>query len=131
MIFFYPILFLVGLYGSIWIYLLYGHYKEQRYALKAFMDAWENDLYKAKETKSNFTSVLRITFPCNQGLRCIDVNEEGTLLGPIRWADSGRDSTEPSKRLKQKLEQYTQQIATMYKLEHGGFDNDEMEAFAI
>jgi hypothetical protein len=129
MILFYPILFLVILYSSIWVYLLYGSLKEQRRAIQTFMTAWENDLYETREAKQNFTAVLRISFPCDQGVRYIDVDEDGTLLSGIRWADSGRGEMLPKRRLKRKLEQYTQQIATMYKLEHGGFDEQDNSVF--
>ena len=131
MILFYPILFLVILYSSIWAYLLYGSFREQRRALQSFMTAWENDRYETQETKQNFNTVLRISFPCDQGVRYVDVDEDGTLMSPIRWSDSGRGEMQPKRRLKRKLEQYTTQIAMMYKLEHGGFDSTNDDVFSL
>lgn len=117
--------FFVALYGVIWCYLLYGYFRQQKQAYDDFVSAWDTNTYTTTISLSSFDSVLHIKFPSGNGMRYVAINEDGSLSSAILWEASGRDSTKPSRFLKNKLEEYTKQIATMYKLENGGFAEKE------
>ena len=116
---------LAGIYALIWAYILFGHFREQRDAVKNFIAAWENDTYDVhgvnSDTYSEIIGVvaqLRISFPAGKSQQYVYINpESGCLISTIKWGSDESSSITPNWWVRRSLEEYTTQIATMFKLE--------------
>lgn len=117
---------LIILYMGIWVFLLVGYWRSQALARSKFLTSWESNDYSTRVTNNGFEKVLRITFGHSQEeARFIDVDSDGNLRSDIGWENGSQKNTTPSRITRNTLEDITKQIATMYKLEHGEFGQDD------
>lgn len=127
---------LMSIYALIWAYLLVGYFRGQALAISYFKAAWDESNYNVQPTRNYALSktLLRIGFPVNQSRQYVDVDTDGKLVSAIIWDNDSSRKVSPNRYTRKCLEEYTQQIATMYKLENdfsvSDFDNDDSQTSA-
>jgi len=113
---------LVVVYGLVWAYLLTGYFRQQREAVRNFQNAWQNNTYSVNRKDLDMSGpCLRIEYPVGSERQYVDVGQDGKLLSKIMWSSGSQHNTKPSVYTLRRIEEYTQQIATMWKLEYDDY----------
>lgn len=108
--------FYVGVMTLLWI----GVKRSRTFMFEQFMIAWRDNTYQVSDV-FNFigdpqaNDVLQVTFPIGKNTGMVQIAASGHLLSEISWINSS-DTHSVSRATVKRLEEYTTQIATMYKL---------------
>lgn len=110
---------LLLVYALVWAYLISGYLRNQRAAVKGFLDAWERDDYEVKAGNAWETNrpALSIVYRQGHSNRTFSIDQDGRMISDIKWSQEGRRTVTPSRYSRKRIESITQQIATMARLE--------------
>ena len=120
------IIWLVGIYALIWVYLLTANFLYQRHAVKLFMQAWTDSTYTVERRGMGLDVLI------DSGLKrlCIRTDADGNLETGMLWHESSNVTKLPSKTVRKKLEPITREIAVMFKLTDQSSSNSGSGAMA-